>query len=91
MEQGTETRTLYEDWSARRRELVAEDDVVATYAAPHITVEHVLPQRPKPDSQWQLDFTTGQRAQWTNRLANLVLLARRHRLAARAGDANRGE
>jgi hypothetical protein len=37
----------------------------------------VLPQRPKPDSQWQLDFTTAQRAQWTNRLANLVLLSNR--------------
>ena len=61
----------------RLSELVAEDDVVATYAAPHITVEHVLPQRPKPDSQWQLDFTTAQRAQWTNRLANLVLLSNR--------------
>ena len=60
----------------RLSEVVAEDDVVATYAAPRITVEHVLPQSPKPDSQWQIDFTAIQRSEWTNRLANLVLLSR---------------
>ncbi|MFD7862815.1 DUF262 domain-containing protein [Streptomyces sp. NPDC059783] len=60
----------------RLDELVAEDDVVATYDAPRITVEHVLPQNPAPQSQWRADFTVDQRTLWTHRLANLVLLSR---------------
>ncbi|MER5633473.1 DUF262 domain-containing protein [Streptomyces nitrosporeus] len=56
--------------------LVSENDVVATYDAPRITVEHVLPQHPAPESQWRADFTMSQRVLWTHRLANLVLLSR---------------
>ncbi|HEY7330228.1 MAG TPA: HNH endonuclease family protein [Gemmataceae bacterium] len=41
-----------------------------------LSVEHVLPQNPGPDSQWRNDFTDDQRAYWTHRLANLVLLSR---------------
>ncbi|MFD4032001.1 DUF262 domain-containing protein [Streptomyces sp. NPDC058637] len=60
----------------RLDELVAEDDIVTTYHAPRITVEHVLPQNPGPQSQWRADFTVDQRKEWTHRLANLVLLSR---------------
>jgi hypothetical protein len=48
----------------------------ATYAHKVITVEHVLPQNPKADSQWIRDFTDEQRLDWTHRLGNLVLLNR---------------
>lgn len=41
-----------------------------------ITVEHVLPQNPKADSDWVTKFTEAERIQWTHRLANLVLLNR---------------
>ncbi|HEV2780196.1 MAG TPA: DUF262 domain-containing protein [Actinophytocola sp.] len=41
-----------------------------------VTVEHVLPQSPKADSEWCWQFTPEQRAHWTHRLANLVLLSR---------------
>jgi hypothetical protein len=41
-----------------------------------ISVEHVLPQRPKPDSTWLTTFTPEQKDFWTDRLANLVLLSR---------------
>ncbi|MGW3823128.1 DUF262 domain-containing protein [Streptomyces sp. NPDC005071] len=60
----------------RLDELVAEKDVVATYDAPRITVEHVLPQNPSPQSQWLTDFTARERELWTHKLANLVLLSR---------------
>ncbi|MFG2404614.1 DUF262 domain-containing protein [Streptomyces brevispora] len=60
----------------RLDELVGEKDVVATYDAPYITVEHVLPQDPGAESQWRTDFTQGDRDRWTHRLANLVLLSR---------------
>lgn len=39
-----------------------------------LSVEHVLPQTPKSDSQWCKDFTPEQRAEWTDRLGNLVLI-----------------
>lgn len=48
----------------------------ASYSHRIITVEHVLPQNPKGDSQWVKLFTEEQRLQWTHRLGNLLLLNR---------------
>lgn len=39
-----------------------------------LSVEHILPQTPKDDSQWKTDFTDEQRDLWTDRLGNLVLI-----------------
>ncbi|WP_052444768.1 DUF262 domain-containing protein [Flammeovirga sp. OC4] len=41
-----------------------------------ISVEHVLPQKPKDDSQWKRDFSDEDREEWTHKIANLVLLSR---------------
>lgn len=41
-----------------------------------ITVEHVLPQTPKVDSEWVKNFTEEQRQLWTHKLGNLLLLNR---------------
>lgn len=40
-----------------------------------ITVEHILPRTPSPESNWRKLFTEDQRTNWTNRLGNLVLLS----------------
>ena len=42
-----------------------------------ISIEHILPQTPKDESQWMQLFTEQQRIEWTNRLGNLVLISRR--------------
>jgi hypothetical protein len=42
-----------------------------------LSVEHVLPQSPTDDSQWVKDFTAQERADWTDKLGNLVLITRR--------------
>lgn len=42
-----------------------------------MSVEHVLPQNPKDDSQWIQDFTAEQREECTHKLGNLVLISRR--------------
>lgn len=47
-----------------------------TYAHKYISVEHVLPQNPKEDSQWRQDFTDEERTLWTHRVGNLLLLNR---------------
>lgn len=60
----------------RLEELVAKEPGV-TFNHKIITVEHVLPQNPEPDSHWVRLFDETKRNQWTNRLANLVLLNRR--------------
>lgn len=49
----------------------------ATYDYKTITVEHVLPQSPRADSEWTVRFDEDERIFWTHRLANLVLLSRR--------------
>ena len=46
-----------------------------------LSVEHILPQAPKPGSQWLMDFTETQRSEWTHRLGNLVLITRRKNAA----------
>jgi len=43
----------------------------------NMSVEHVLPQNPKSDSQWCKDFADEDRETWTNRIGNLVLISRR--------------
>lgn len=69
----------------RLDELLADQPGV-TYEHKLITVEHVLPQNPKSDSQWCIDFTDGERAHWVHRLANLVLLNRRKNSSAQRYD-----
>ena len=58
--------------------LVAEPGPGVVYDHKRITVEHVLPQSPKPESQWMTAFPDEEERQyWTHRLANLVILSRR--------------
>jgi hypothetical protein len=70
---------IYLTTKTRRYILERLDEVLAdnpgvTYDHKIITVEHVLPQNPKVDSQWVHDFSDDERVRWTHRLANLVLL-----------------
>jgi len=61
----------------------------ATYALDTITIEHVLPQTPDMNSRWVTDFPDeAVRVQWTNRLANLVLLTRRKNSSANNREFN---
>lgn len=82
---------IYLDGSTRKYVLLRLDEALAdssgvVYTHPILTVEHVLPRHPKSDSQWCLDFTDEQRAHWTHRLANLVLLNRKKNSAASNQD-----
>ena len=40
-----------------------------------VSIEHVLPQTPPTNSQWNDDFTEEQKGHWMHRIANLVLLS----------------
>ncbi len=42
-----------------------------------ISVEHILPQNPKDDSQWKKDFSEEERIDLTDKIGNLVLISRR--------------
>ncbi len=37
-------------------------------------IEHILPQKPEPSSQWMKDFSEEERGLYTHSLANLTLL-----------------
>ncbi|OBB22790.1 hypothetical protein A5763_21725 [Mycolicibacterium fortuitum] len=69
----------------RLDELLANQPGVS-YELGILTVEHVLPQQPKKGSQWLADFDEDDRALWTHRLANLVLLNRRKNSSAQRYD-----
>lgn len=74
-------RTLLE----RLDSLIADTD--ATYTHRTVTVEHVLPQNPRSDSEWMTWFPNEEeRQEWTHRLANLVLLSRRKNASASNWD-----
>ena len=51
-------------------------DGTATYNLPIISVEHVLPQKPDPNSEWAKWFSKDQQSRHIHRLGNLVLLSR---------------
>ncbi|MYK53429.1 MAG: DUF262 domain-containing protein, partial [Gemmatimonadetes bacterium] len=62
----------------------------ARYDYPTISIEHVLPQNPALNSRWVMQFPDEEeRAQWTHRLANLVLLSRRKNSQAQNYDFKR--
>lgn len=72
---------LYLSSKVRRYVLLRLDETLAqepgvTYDHKLITVEHVLPQNPKKGSAWLELFSEDERAFWTHRMANLVLLNR---------------
>ena len=55
----------------------------ATYNYPVISIEHVLPQKPEPDSEWIGNFPDDdEREKRTHLLGNLVLLSRRKNSSA---------
>ncbi|GAA9742927.1 DUF262 domain-containing protein [Helicobacter pylori] len=49
-------------------------------------VEHVLPQKPEKDSQWNADFDKEKKEEWVNNIANLTLLKRKKNAQALNGD-----
>ena len=52
-------------------------DNAATYKTHVFTIEHVLPQTPKDESEWTRLWTEEQRKEWLHKIGNLVPLARR--------------
>jgi hypothetical protein len=58
----------------------------AHYNYPVISIEHVLPQSPRKDSQWVQGFSEEERKDFTHRLGNLVLLSRRKNSEAQNFD-----
>lgn len=42
----------------------------------NLSVEHVLPQTPSENSQWKKNFDDSAREDWTDKLANLILLSK---------------
>ena len=92
-EQGDVVRALegarYSRYSRVIRPLLLRLDAAladggARYDHKVISIEHVLPQNPARESAWLRDFTEEEREEWTDRLANLVLLS--HRKNSRASN-----
>ncbi|WP_292459854.1 DUF262 domain-containing HNH endonuclease family protein [Methanothermococcus sp.] len=52
-----------------------ENDMVHLSNIKNISIEHILPQKPKENSQWVRDFSKEEREYWTDKLANLVLIS----------------
>ena len=51
-------------------------ETTAAYYQDDVTVEHVHPQNPPPQSPWANSWSAADRRQWTDKLGNLALLSR---------------
>lgn len=78
---------------SRRRNYIVQrldsfvSDGGAKYDVKLFTIEHVLPQNPVPDSEWDMLWSNlEERKYWLNRIANLVPLTRKHNSAAQNYD-----
>ena len=84
---------IYSQIRVRRPLLMRLDSMLADEGVHHvpsvITIEHVLPQNPRSGSKWCKDFTEDERTEWTNKLANLVLLSHRKNSRAQNYDFGR--
>ena len=58
-------------------EYLQGDNTVHLSDYTNISVEHILPQNPQDSSKWRSIFTDDERKNWTNKLANLILISRR--------------
>lgn len=46
-----------------------------------ISIEHILPQNPRENSQWLVDFLDNDRKEWTDKIGNLTLISRQKNAA----------
>lgn len=69
---------------ARLELLATEHDVEKKIKAK--SIEHVLPQNPDAKSLWNKTFTQADKNEWTNKIANLVLLSKSKNSSARNYD-----
>lgn len=58
-------------------EYLKSDNTVHLSSYKNISVEHILPQNPSPNSYWINSFTREERDFWTHKIANLVLISKR--------------
>lgn len=58
-------------------EYLKSDNTVHLSSYKNISVEHILPQNPSPNSYWINTFTKEERDFWTHKIANLVLISKR--------------
>lgn len=66
--------------------LLAEGGLSHSFDGKVVTIEHVLPQNPKPDSEWCQVWEDEAREKWVHRLGNLVLLSRKKNAEAQNYD-----
>ena len=72
---------IYQNQRTRRAILLRLDEMLADGTAHYdhkvVTIEHVLPQNPKDDSEWVKNFPDEEfRDNWVHSIANLVLLSK---------------
>jgi len=65
---------------------LAEGGLSPSFNEKIVTIEHVLPQNPKNDSDWCQIWDDEAREKWVHRLGNLVLLSRRKNSQAQNYD-----
>ncbi|MGB4655346.1 MAG: DUF262 domain-containing HNH endonuclease family protein [Bacteroidales bacterium] len=56
--------------------ILNDNKTIKWSAFSHITIEHILPQKPADNSQWKRDFLDTERAELTHKIGNLILLGR---------------
>lgn len=58
-------------------EYLMSDNMVYLASFNDLSMEHILPVKPREDSEWKKNFSDEDHSHWKNKLANLVLLSRK--------------
>ena len=77
MVEGDVYKRRFNKYLLLKLEYLMGDNTVHLSGYKNISVEHVLPQNPNVNSEWRKKFSDEDRAEWTHKLANLVLISKR--------------
>lgn len=67
----------YDRYVLLKLEFLAKDHSAVFQSFKLCSIEHILPQNPKPHSDWYKKFTKDEHQKWLHKLGNLVLLSGR--------------
>ncbi|MHA1231527.1 MAG: DUF262 domain-containing protein [Candidatus Helarchaeota archaeon] len=61
----------------KREFLLMNNETIHFSGYKYLSIEHILPQNPKPNSQWTKDFSPEEIKEWKDKIGNLILISKK--------------
>lgn len=72
----SDKKSGYAKYLLLKLDLLYNGDATEFSFSDEISIEHILPQNPPAQSQWQKNFSASEREKWTDKLGNLSLVTK---------------